>query len=132
MSELRFWLCGSEAASAATALTEALESDAAATTPASFPAQANLKTIDPRERCSLIVSVPSMIMDADSLADRMGALQKAKVISTTARRLRKDLQVEIYLEAGGYHLSMRNHLSNKVADLDPGSLLDFVERANRW
>ena len=69
---------------------------------------------------SLVLSIPAAVLAALDLADRIAKRRRAKTLIETAGRIRIERRVEV--------LTITADGVMPLADLDPDTLLDLVER----
>jgi hypothetical protein len=119
MTELRLVLSGDRAAEAADELERELAAGAAIerSLPAKLP-EVERRAIDPISLAALILSIPSAVLAAMDLAERIAKRRKAKALLDTAERLRVEKQVESYIVTVEGPKPLR--------DLSPDALLELA------
>ncbi len=119
MSELTFMLAGTAADAAADELVTVLDlgGQAVDRRPGAAASRDDRKGLI--ELATLILSVPGAVLAVMDIVDRIAKRRRAQAVIDTARRLRRERQVETYL-------MLPADIRQSVADLDPDRLLDLV------
>jgi uncharacterized protein related to proFAR isomerase len=129
MSEITFVIAGettaAEQAAAAVATVLGGADGGVRRIPREQLADVTERVVDPISLAALAVAVPSAIVAALDIADRiMGKRKRAAELVETAQRVRIDHHVEIFVVDVG-------RVSHAVADLDADKVLDIAEAIER-
>ncbi len=122
MPELNFVLAGQDTGTAADELAAALAEGgdvAVHRTEAKSLPESERKAVDPIALASLIVSIPSATLAVWDIADRIRKRRKAQAVIETAKRLKAEKRIEIYILAA-------DGAPRGAADLNADKLLDLV------
>ncbi|WP_295454296.1 hypothetical protein [uncultured Thiodictyon sp.] len=121
MRDLELILTGAAPEAAARALAAALDDAGLALTPRPLPAAApGHKAADPVAVVSLMLAIPSAVLAASDIADRIAKRRRAKALVEAAARIRIEHRVEV--------LTVTLDGTRALADLDPYALLELVGR----
>jgi len=122
MGDLELMLNGADAEDAIHDLAAALDDAGVELTarPLDSEAAARLKTVDPVAVTALALSIPAAVLAVLDLADRIAKRRRAKKLIEAAGRIRIERRVEV--------LTITADRATPLADLDPDTLLDLVEK----